>query len=167
MTTVFRAPAISASRAPAAIRAPAHAIPRESTPVAGTSGSASRWLTFDDEELEPLPEPISQPQPRPNPRSNAPSTSRAGRAPTGITRFNIELGGTESPQAGARAAAATDRHSRDLGGPAPGVPPPVRPYVPYTGLVHDRAEEFAAADAPVNGRLVVSLYFDTHLKPTD
>lgn len=163
------APRASASAAPhtrmaaphtrtATPRAPAHPLPRETTPAPGVSRGASRWITLDDDELEPLPEPISQPQSRPAPRANAPSTSRAGRASTGLTRFNVDLGGAASPRGGARARIEVDRFSRDFGGPALGVPPRVRPYVPYTKLAKDRAEEFAAAEALVNGRQVVSCY---------
>ncbi|KAF8597067.1 hypothetical protein BDV93DRAFT_39938 [Ceratobasidium sp. AG-I] len=135
-------------------RVPARPIPRESTLAPGTSGGASQWLTFDHDKLEPLPEPISQPQSRSTPRTNTPSNLRAPRAANGTTRFNVELGESAPPQAGARAGAEADRFGRDLGGPAPGVPPRVRPYVPYTDLVHDRAEEFAVAEARANGRQV-------------
>jgi hypothetical protein len=44
----------------------------------------------------------------------------------------------------------------DLGGPAPGVPPRERPYVPYTNLLDDRAEEIAEAEARKHGKRPVS-----------
>jgi hypothetical protein len=102
-------------------------------------------------------------------RSAQPSAARApeaphraaGRSTINENGVNLERRAPPSASSGNLQSATTpetaqSRFDINLGGPAPGLPPRVRPYVPYTDLVHDRAEEFAAADARASGRRAVS-----------
>jgi hypothetical protein len=71
------------------------------------------------------------------------------------------------PEHGARDDLDHDPWNVDLGGPAPGVPPRKRPYVAYTNLLDDRAEEIAEAEARKHGKRAVSSIFAHKAELTD
>ncbi|KAG9077834.1 hypothetical protein FRC06_008683, partial [Ceratobasidium sp. 370] len=151
------APAAAPTRAPGPATAPSQTRPpgpttaaaRAPGPVAGPSRASAvracapvihaRTATVPPHAAPPHTPPVAA-------RNAAAASSRppAARAPpsadvlTGVRLPSVPEG---EPDWGL-----------DLGGPAPGVPARVRPYVPYTDLLDDRAEEIAEAEARQAGK---------------
>ncbi|KAG8734822.1 hypothetical protein FRC10_011394 [Ceratobasidium sp. 414] len=155
------APPRAPPRAPAAVAAPAHAPARAPahapahTPAAVVAPSRA-------------PAPMAAPS-HARVLSSAPVAAQS-RAPVAVP--SRAAASVALPCAPPRASLPTGSHllsvpevepdwSVDLGGPAPGVPAQVRPYIPYTDLLEDHAKEIAEAEARQVGKRVVR-YTLTH-----
>jgi hypothetical protein len=140
-------PAAPRSALPATSRSAPPAAPRPVQPLVPHRAQATSLRS-----AQPAASQSAQPA--------VPRTTEASNRNRAAARLTLNEDGVDVPPGNVRSAptpeTAQSRFDMNLGGPAPGLPPRVRPYVPYTDLIHDRAEEFAAANTRASGRRAVS-----------
>ncbi|KAG9086652.1 hypothetical protein FS749_003497, partial [Ceratobasidium sp. UAMH 11750] len=162
------APGVAPGRVPASAAAPAHpactpASVAAPTRAAAPSAAPARVLSIR------APAPVAAPARAPAPAAHTPAPAAGpSRPPAGPRPLPAALavacapvGASSrlpapraSPRVGSRLLSVPEEPdwNVNLGGPAPGVPARVRPYIPYTDLLDDRAEEIAEAEARQVGR---------------